>query len=281
VASGRAKIIVVGNQKGGTGKTTVAMHLAIGLLRRGLSVATVDLDAQQQSLTRYLANRALWCEENAIGLLRPRHRLIEASKADSRIAAEAENRLGLTEVLASTDPDSEVVILDCPAGEGPLSRAAHERADILVSPLNDSFVDLDPLLQFRPGSFQAQALGPYFRMLWEIRNDRRRRGERLFTWIVLRNRLSGLDDRNKRNLGYVLTRIAPIMRFHFVDGLSERIIFRQLFHQGLTVFDCSEPLVGIFPTASHVAAQEELGLLLDSLEIDAAANVMIESIGRA
>ena len=44
-------VIVVGNEKGGSGKTTIAMHVAVALLKDGQRVGTVDLDSNQKSLT--------------------------------------------------------------------------------------------------------------------------------------------------------------------------------------------------------------------------------------
>lgn len=264
----KTHIVVVGNEKGGTGKTTVAMHMAIGLLFRGLRVGVIDLDSRQQSLSRYLANRRFWIEDTGIDLPAPLHRLIPASENNDRRAAEAEDRRVLAEAVGDWNGACDVTVLDCAAGSGSLARAAHGLADILITPLNDSFLDLDPLLQFRPGSFQVLALGGYFEMLWSVRNDRHQAGADPFEWIVLRNRLSGLIDQNKRNLSHVLARIAPVMRFQLVEGLGERIIFRQLFQQGLTLFDSDEPAAGITATPSHDAARKEMRLLLDSLDLD-------------
>src|SRR6266567_1006192 len=55
-------VIVVGNEKGGSGKTTVAMHIAIALMKAGQRVATIDLDSRQKSLTHYIANRGAWAK---------------------------------------------------------------------------------------------------------------------------------------------------------------------------------------------------------------------------
>jgi chromosome partitioning protein len=261
-----AKVVVVGNEKGGSGKTTVTMHLAIGLLHRGVTVGTIDLDSHQQSLSRYLDNRRAWCQDKGISLVFPEHHLMEPSFQDSRAVATEEDLAALRENLATLGQKCEIILLDCPAGDGTLARAAHSLADTLVTPLNDSFVDLDPLLQFGPGNFQVVALGAYFRMLWDIRNRRRETGLAAFEWIVLRNRLSGLADQNKKNLAHVLEKISPILRFHLAEGLGERIIFRQLFRQGLTVFDIDEPMASIAPTHSHQAARAELSALLDDLD---------------
>lgn len=273
-----ARVVVVGNEKGGSGKTTIAMHLAIGLLQRGAAVGAVDLDSHQQSLSRYLDNRQMWCRDNDVALAAPEHRLIEQSSQDSRSAAYQQDLGALQEELAALGSRCDIILLDCPAGDGSLSRAAHSLADVLITPLNDSFVDLDPLLQFRPGVFQVLALGSYFRMLWEIRNERHRSGCPAFDWIVLRNRLSGLADQNKRNLAHVLGKVAPIMRFHLAEGLGERIIFRQLFQQGLTLFDIDEPKTSILSTHSHQVARSELSVLLDVLCGDTGA--VDDKIGR-
>ena len=44
------RVIVVANEKGGSGKSTIAMHVAIALMKRGHRVATIDLDLRQRSL---------------------------------------------------------------------------------------------------------------------------------------------------------------------------------------------------------------------------------------
>jgi chromosome partitioning protein len=197
----------------------------------------------------------------------PHHHVIDTAPQDSRTVAEEDERRRLAEAVDDLRSRCDVIVLDCPGGDPPLARSAHQLADCLVTPINDSFVDLDLLLQFRPGSFQVLDLGVYFRLIWQIRNERRKANQDVFDWVVLRNRLSGLADQNKRNLIWVLEKIAPIMRFRLADGLGERIIFRQLFQQGLTVFDIDEPDVGLAPTKSHSAALGELHGLLDALHL--------------
>ena len=49
--------IVFANEKGGTGKSTTAVHTAIALAASGHRVAALDLDGRQRTMTRYLENR--------------------------------------------------------------------------------------------------------------------------------------------------------------------------------------------------------------------------------
>jgi chromosome partitioning protein len=58
--SGSAHVVVLGNEKGGSGKSTIALHVAVALLKAGQRVATIDLDCRQQSFTYYIENRRAW-----------------------------------------------------------------------------------------------------------------------------------------------------------------------------------------------------------------------------
>ena len=55
-----AHVIVVGNEKGGAGKSTLSIHLSVALLKAGYKVACIDLDTRQQTLTRFFENRKSW-----------------------------------------------------------------------------------------------------------------------------------------------------------------------------------------------------------------------------
>jgi chromosome partitioning protein len=68
-----AHVIVVGNEKGGSGKSTIAMHIAIALMKSGQSVATMDLDSRQRSFTHYNENRRAWAEDASRDLQVPDH----------------------------------------------------------------------------------------------------------------------------------------------------------------------------------------------------------------
>ena len=68
-----AHVIVLGNEKGGSGKSTTAMHVAVALLQAGQRVATVDLDSRQKSFTHYVENRRDWAERAHVKLDLPAH----------------------------------------------------------------------------------------------------------------------------------------------------------------------------------------------------------------
>src|ERR1700752_3088384 len=65
--------VVLGNEKGGSGKSTVAMHIAIALIKSGQRVATIDLDTRQKSFTHYIENRRAWARHVGRDLGIPDH----------------------------------------------------------------------------------------------------------------------------------------------------------------------------------------------------------------
>src|SRR6187397_1682080 len=68
-----AHVIVLGNEKGGSGKSTTAMHVAVALMNTGQRVATIDLDSRQKSFTHYIENRRAWARRNGTNLSLPKH----------------------------------------------------------------------------------------------------------------------------------------------------------------------------------------------------------------
>jgi chromosome partitioning protein len=253
-----ARIVVVGNEKGGTGKSTVAMHLVVALLRQGKSVGSLDLDARQATLSRYVENRRRRDPEGC-NLPHPDHRAVPPSGDEARDAALF--REHFDELRAR----HKVVVIDTPGSDLPLSRLGHSFADILVTPLNDSFVDLDLLAAIDGDSHKITAPGRYSDMVWETKKARAQRGAMNgIDWFVLRNRLSTLDAINKRDMEKLLHRLARRIGFQMVNGLNERVIYRELFLQGLTLLDVGEGR-GQKMTLSHVAARQELRQLLEAL----------------
>ncbi len=258
----KAHVIVVGNEKGGTGKSTVAMHLVVSLLSLGASVGSIDLDARQATLTRYMENRRRHAGRGS-PLALPDH----AAVPPTENAAADEARF--LDVLEWQRSRHDVVVIDTPGSNHPLSRLGHSFADTLVTPLNDSFIDLDVLATVDPDSMKISRPSHYSEMVWETKKLRALRGERtVVEWVVLRNRLSTLDARNKREMERLLGDLSKRIGFRLVGGLCERVIYRELFLEGLTLLDLGEGS-GVEMSLSHVAARQELRRLVDNLGLAA------------
>lgn len=265
-----AHVIVVGCEKGGSGKSTTSMHLIIALLRLGYRVGTVDLDARQWTLTRYLSNRAATVQRDRMALPMPRHFFLAPSEKVNRQEAQEEDRTRFEAILARLKAESDYVVIDCAGTDSFLARVAHSYADTLVTPVNDSFVDLDVVAHVDGRTGDILRPSVYAEMVWDQRKARAKRDGGSIDWIVMRNRLSNLEANNKREMGEVLDRLAKRIGFRLAPGFSERVIFRELFLQGLTmldVFDQSAAAAGGKPRMSHVAARQEVRALINSLQL--------------
>jgi chromosome partitioning protein len=265
--SGRAHILVVGNEKGGSGKSTAAMHIAVALAREGARVATIDCDARQGTLTRYVENRRTFAAARRISLPTPALWPVAISTLPERGAAEADERARFEAAVAGLAPNHDLIVVDTPGSDTHLSRLAHTWADTLLTPLNDSFVDLDLLARVEPDTFRIVRPSVYSEAVWRQRQERAMRRGRPVDWIVARNRLSNTMARNKRDMGVVLEALAKRLSFRLAPGLSERVIYRELFLKGLTLLDLREEAVGIAMTMSHVAARQEVRDLVEALRL--------------
>ncbi|MHA1570165.1 MAG: division plane positioning ATPase MipZ [Alphaproteobacteria bacterium] len=262
----RAHIVVLGNQKGGTGKSTTAMHLLVALLREDLAVASIDLDSRQGSLTRYIENRRAYRARTGLKLWTPDHYPFELSTHDSAARAGEEDRRALDDLLARLGASHDFIIVDCPGAVSDVVRHACSRADTLITPMNDSFVDFD-LLARVDDSAPPRVLGPsqFSEFVWEQRKARAKRDGGSINWIVLRNRLNHLESHNMKAVGAALMDLAKRIGFNFMDGFGERVVFRELFPKGLTVLDLRERGAGVQLNLSHVAARQEIRRLMGAL----------------
>ena len=266
-------VIVCGNEKGGSGKSTMAMHLAIALLRGGCSVATVDLDARQRTLTRYLENRRRTSLHHGPAVAMPRHIRIEPSPLTERDAADQHERSELDGALDDLAASYDFVVVDTPGFDTNLSRAVHARADTLVTPMNDSFIDYDVLA--RPSATDDGVHSPsqYALRVREARRSRLARSARMLDWVVVRNRLSPIGSGNERRVHESLRQLGTELGFRLVAGVSERVVYRDLFNTGLTVLDepsvaFSEGLVGdTRRRASWTTAAGDIERLVASLNL--------------
>lgn len=267
-----AHVIVMGNEKGGSGKSTSAMHVITALARAGHAVGAMDLDLRQQSLFRYLDNRADYMRRHQIDLPMPRRSQPEPSDADSRSEAEAEDQLRFDAAIDALNESCDFILIDCPGSHTGFARMAHAIADTLITPMNDSLVDFDLLARLDPESGRIKGPSVYSEMIWKARQARAATGRRQMDWVVLRNRIATLDARNKRRVGVALTELSSRIGFRLVPGFSERVIFRELFLSGLTLLDLKDTDPAAM-TMSNIAARQEVRDLLRALDLPKVAAV--------
>jgi len=261
-------VIVVGNEKGGSGKSTTALHIMVGLMRDGRRVGAIDTDARQGTLSRFVERRSRTAEKTGADLPMPEIIPVMPSQAVSVAFAQEEERQTVAEAFETLGTACDAIVVDTPGSDTHLSRVVHARADTLVTPLNDSFVDLDVLATVDPETLEILQPSTYAETVWEQRKRRMIADRGSIDWIVMRNRLSALDARNKRDMGDLLARLAKRIGFRLLNGFGERVIFRELYLMGLTLMDLREGAIAGGLTMSHLAARQEVRSLLDAIDLE-------------
>lgn len=263
----RAHIIILGNEKGGSGKTTTTMHLVVALLRLGFNVGTIDTDSRQRSFSRYVENRRQTIAKEKVPLPLPHHIVVARSPFNIVEEAQADERDRFLKALARLVPTNDFVVIDSPGSDTYLSRLAHSFADTVITPINDSFVDLDVLANVDGQTLKVIKPSIYSEMIWEQKLERAKRDGGTMEWIVMRNRLSNIDAKNKRFMTQVTSDLSRRLGFRVAPGFSERVIFREMFLQGLTVLDVMEAGALTSLSMSHIAARQEVRDLLKTLRL--------------
>ena len=253
MTSRRAHRIVFANEKGGTGKSTTAVHVAVALAASGQRVAALDLDVRQKTLARYLDNRAATARRRGLTMPTPVHGV-------QSLLTPA----GLDQDVARLGQGCDFVIIDTPGRDDPLARAAIALADTLVTPINDSFVDLDLIGQVDAETFKVKRPSFYAELIWDLRKVRAKQDGGTVDWVMLRNRLQHLEAHNMRRVGAALAELSKRVGFRVIPGLGERVIYRELFPKGLTLLDVGAiDSVGL----SHIAARQELREMIAGLSL--------------
>ena len=254
-----ASVIVVGNEKGGAGKSTMAIHLVTALLHAGATVAVIDLDLRQKSVGRFFDNRRAWIAANDAGQL-PEPVVIPLSDNDKALAKAdpAEGLALFAAAYAKALEEVDFILIDTPGGDTPLSKAAHGKADLIVTPMNDSFVDFDLLGHVDPVTMELIRPSIYAETVWESRKAKMSSERRSIDWIVLKNRLGTTEARNRRRLDERLVTLSRRVGFRLGTGLRDRVIYRELFPFGLSIADLSAKVRPVAMSLAHVAARQEL-----------------------
>lgn len=261
-------VIVVGNEKGGVGKTTISMHLITTLLYDGFNVSSIDIDSRQRSLSNYLENRTKFIMAKNVDIPMPTHLVVNKSKLDSVKESEADEESRFIEALGHARDKSDVILIDAPGNDTFLSRLAHLYADTIITPINDSFVDLNLLAKVEDDTFKMDRHGLYSEVVWQAKMQRAQRGVgEVVDWVILRNRLSHVDAHNKRNMLVALENFTKRSGARLAEGLSERVIYKELFLKGLTLLDVMGADSDVSITMSHVTARQELRRFIDFIGV--------------
>ena len=244
-------VIVFANEKGGTGKSTTAVHVAIALEARGAKVSAFDLDHRQRTTGRYLENRAATAKRTGRELMIPRH-----------ATHDGESLARFTETFDALSEGADFLVIDTPGRDDRFARMAAQRADTLVTPINDSFVDFDLIGQVDPVTYKVTRPSFYAELIWEARKARAKADGSTIDWVVLRNRVQHVEARNMRRVSEALDQLSKRVGFRIIPGLGERVIYRELFPKGLTMLDARE--FGEMGLA-HVTARQELREMMAAL----------------
>ena len=258
----QASVIVVGNEKGGAGKSTIAIHTATALVHGEAKVAVLDLDLRQQSTAHFFANRRAWLDANSATAPMP---IATGLDADLSKATEDEALARFQDAFAKARDEADFVLIDTPGSDTAISRAAHGLADLIVTPMNDSFVDFDMLGVVDPVTLELKRHSLYSETVWNSRKARAVNERKQIDWVVLRNRLAPTEARNRKRLDERVEALSRKVGFRIGPGLRDRVIYRELFPFGLTVADLSPQIRPVAMSLQHVAARQELRALMVAL----------------
>jgi len=156
------------------------------------------------------------------------------------------------------------IIIDVGGHDSPLARRAIFMADTIVTPVNDSFIDLDMLGRIDPRSGAFKTLGNFARLVEHLKEPGLAIRPKPLDWVVMQNRSRSLGTKNEIKVREALEKIAPVAGFRLVPGLRERVTYRELFPQGLTLFDLEMlPQLG----RMQLQARAEIWAMLRALKL--------------
>ncbi len=265
-SSANAHTLVLGNEKGGSGKSTLCIHLAVALMLDGMRVTTIDLDARKQTLTHMIRNRRKWAETQDIFLPTPENFLLDHTETDSQRTNKWSDFEAFSRLFNSLRAHNDFIIIDTPSAPSQLSSLAHAVADTLLTPINDSMLDIDVLAHVAPNFSAARGRSSYVEVVEAARQERLVEEGVEIDWVVLRNRLLATDTPNHKNVGDVLSRLSKQLSFREVTGIGEHLIYREYFNMGLTALDPVESFgLRTRHTVDHMASRNEILSLVDTL----------------
>jgi chromosome partitioning protein len=176
--------------------------------------------------------------------------------------AELETKIRMAQI------ECAFIIIDVGGHDSAIARRAIFMADTIVTPVNDSFIDLDMLGRIDPRTGALKTLGAFARLVEHLKEPGLALRARPLDWVVMQNRARGMTTKNERKFIDALNAIAPVAGFRLIPGLRERVVYRELFPIGLTLFD-----LGMIPNLGRAqpAAQKEIAQMIDALNLSGAA----------
>ena len=256
ILSSKAHIIVVANEKGGTGKSTLSMHLAIKLLYENFKVAVIDLDGHQGSLSKYIENRRNFCLKHKIQLPTPIHYIFEP-------VAKETNKKEIEDLIIELSSRFDAIIIDTPGSRNYLFELAHKFLHTLITPIGDSLIDLSAIADINPENGEILKSGHYAKFVWETKKNLAAKDLPYLNWVVCGNKITALRSKNKEMVFEKLESISKLYGFRFTQGLKDRVIYKELFLEGLTILDMNSPILHRRMSVSHLAAKMEINSLAE------------------
>jgi chromosome partitioning protein len=293
------------------------MHIIVALLKAGKRVASFDLDLNQLTLTRFLGNRHEWAREHAQKLELPDHYSVTEEvpygrawshaadlrqfilKKSGRVhkdgfidsgalcrAADLRQFISQLKKIGGAQKH-EFIVIDTPGSVQHLSLIAHGIADTLITPINDSLVDLDELVAIERTDLEPQP-SVYAKTVRRALEARCKVSGCATDWIVVRNRLEPVESSNQRQVSKALDVIRVTLGFRLARGLLDRPVYREFFAAGLTVFDLVEGFKSTAETNWPILLARlevenlirEIGLIEDYADLEDEAFHEIEHLSR-
>ncbi len=249
----KSHIIVFANEKGGVGKSTTAFHTCVALCNAGEKVGALDVDLRQLTLDRALSARMETARAYKVDLPGPCQILLAQPTE-----AELEAKIRMAQI------DCAFIVIDVGGHDSPIARRAIYMADTIVTPVNDSFIDLDMLGRIDPRTGELKTLGAFARLVEHLKEPGLAHRARPLDWVVMQNRSRSQSTKNARKFLNALNQIAPVAGFRLIPGLHERVVYRELFPIGLTLFDLDLiPKLG----RAQPAARAEISAMLAALNL--------------
>ena len=251
-----AHVIVFANEKGGTGKSTLAMHIIVALLRLGKKVVSFDLDYPQGSLTHYLENREQFLKNMGTQIPMPVH---------THWTDEMSKIYTIRGQIEKAKETADFVIVDTPGSSNEYSQEAMVLADTLITPLNDSLIDLDVLAQVDTGSLRIKGPSHFSQKVWSTRQQRMIERKPPLHWLIVRNRLTYTKSKNSQLMTTLLNALSRRIHYTLSAGVSDRVIYRELFLKGLTMMDLKENGLNMHTSPSALSGRQEIINVLQNI----------------